>query len=308
MQLQRRGYGSAKCTGGSLTGAIAPRAPIRAPSAVASPSRRDARPRAYSPGEQHWHELPLKHVVKSQQFSKEALEVIFAEALKMEKVRPGTKDSKLLDGWTMATLFYEPSTRTRLSFESAIGKLGGTILSTESAGEYSSAAKGETLEGAPCRRSGQQRHLVDAMHSNRTTLRIRGSALPLPFSGPPCHHCTGPAMLTLARCRPRCRRHYPHHRGVRRLHRHPPFRGGRCGARCCSGVGSNHQCWRRPWPAPYAGKRRCCFCAPTCLPRRCVVRCCSCGGCCSRPPTALPMRCVAVQNDIVCDFNFRKKI
>lgn len=47
----------------------------------------------------------------------------------------------------MATLFYEPSTRTRLSFESAMARLGGTILSTESAGEYSSAAKGETLEG-----------------------------------------------------------------------------------------------------------------------------------------------------------------
>ena len=47
----------------------------------------------------------------------------------------------------MSTLFYEPSTRTRLSFESAMARLGGTVLSTESAGEYSSAAKGETLEG-----------------------------------------------------------------------------------------------------------------------------------------------------------------
>lgn len=47
----------------------------------------------------------------------------------------------------MATLFYEPSTRTRLSFEAAMGRLGGVIVSTESAGEYSSAAKGETLEG-----------------------------------------------------------------------------------------------------------------------------------------------------------------
>lgn len=53
----------------------------------------------------------------------------------------------MLEGYIMSTLFYEPSTRTRLSFESAMSKLGGTVVSTESAGEYSSAAKGETLEG-----------------------------------------------------------------------------------------------------------------------------------------------------------------
>lgn len=65
----------------------------------------------------------------------------------MEMVRPGSPESKQLEGYCMATLFYEPSTRTRLSFEAAMGKLGGVILSTESAGEFSSAAKGETLEG-----------------------------------------------------------------------------------------------------------------------------------------------------------------
>ncbi|KAJ4886994.1 hypothetical protein Rs2_26742 [Raphanus sativus] len=46
----------------------------------------------------------------------------------------------------MATLFYEPSTRTRLSFESAMKRLGGEVLTTENAREFSSAAKGETLE------------------------------------------------------------------------------------------------------------------------------------------------------------------
>jgi aspartate carbamoyltransferase catalytic subunit len=85
--------------------------------------------------------------VEAQQFGAEALNAIFAEAERMEKVRPGTPEAKVLDGRVMATLFYEPSTRTRLSFESAITHLGGTVLSTESAGEYSSAAKGETLEG-----------------------------------------------------------------------------------------------------------------------------------------------------------------
>jgi len=46
----------------------------------------------------------------------------------------------------MASLFYEPSTRTRLSFESAMQKLGGTVIGTENAREFSSAAKGESLE------------------------------------------------------------------------------------------------------------------------------------------------------------------
>lgn len=93
-----------------------------------------------------WHQLPLKHVVDSQQFDVAALEAIFKEATLMEKVKPGSAESMMLQGYCISTLFYEPSTRTRLSFESAAGKLGGIILSTESAGEYSSAAKGETLE------------------------------------------------------------------------------------------------------------------------------------------------------------------
>lgn len=96
--------------------------------------------------DKNWHKLECKHVIQSQQFGREAIDAIFKEAARMEKVRPGTPDAKMLEGRIMATLFYEPSTRTRLSFESAMARLGGTVLSTESAGEYSSAAKGETLE------------------------------------------------------------------------------------------------------------------------------------------------------------------
>jgi hypothetical protein len=96
----------------------------------------------------NWHLQKLKHVVDSGDFNRAAVDVVFKEALKMEKVRPHSKESRVLDGFIMSTLFYEPSTRTRLSFESAMTKLGGAVLSTESAGEYSSAAKGETLEGA----------------------------------------------------------------------------------------------------------------------------------------------------------------
>jgi aspartate carbamoyltransferase catalytic subunit len=59
-------------------------------------------------------------------------------------VKRGTDDR--LRGRILATLFYEPSTRTRLSFESAMLRLGGEIISSEMAAETSSAAKGETIQ------------------------------------------------------------------------------------------------------------------------------------------------------------------
>src|SRR5260370_13213697 len=51
-----------------------------------------------------------------------------------------------LNGRVMAALFYEPSTRTRLSFDAAMLRLGGQTMGTDNAREFSSAAKGETLE------------------------------------------------------------------------------------------------------------------------------------------------------------------
>ena len=51
----------------------------------------------------------------------------------------------MLRGRLLATLFYEPSTRTRLSFEAAMQKLGGGVLSVENARDSSSAVKGESI-------------------------------------------------------------------------------------------------------------------------------------------------------------------
>ena len=89
--------------------------------------------------------MKLHHVIESQQFSLPLLHELFQTAQRMEKVvaRGGTKD---YSGKIMASLFYEPSTRTRFSFESAMIRLGGRCISTESAREFSSIAKGETLE------------------------------------------------------------------------------------------------------------------------------------------------------------------
>lgn len=88
----------------------------------------------------------LDDVIESQQFDRDILNDIFEVARDMEKIEKNSSGSKMLRGHLMATLFYEPSTRTRLSFESAMKRLGGEVLTTENAREFSSAAKGETLE------------------------------------------------------------------------------------------------------------------------------------------------------------------
>jgi aspartate carbamoyltransferase catalytic subunit len=86
----------------------------------------------------------LRHVVESQQFSRPLLEELFARADDI-KSQPHLFSGRL-QGRLMAALFYEPSTRTRLSFEAAMLRLGGRTLGTDNAREFSSAAKGETLE------------------------------------------------------------------------------------------------------------------------------------------------------------------
>jgi aspartate carbamoyltransferase catalytic subunit len=86
----------------------------------------------------------LRHVVESQQFTRELLDDIFARA---DQIRDDPhRAAGRLQGRIMAALFYEPSTRTRLSFESAMLRLGGQTMGTDNAREFSSAAKGETLE------------------------------------------------------------------------------------------------------------------------------------------------------------------
>ena len=84
----------------------------------------------------------MRHLIDPLDFSVEEIDALLDLAGEIERNRE--KYSHLCDGKTLDTLFYEPSTRTRLSFEAAMLNLGGRVLGFASA-DSSSAAKGESI-------------------------------------------------------------------------------------------------------------------------------------------------------------------
>jgi len=90
-------------------------------------------------------DLRSKDILTAEQFSKEEVWLVIrtAEMLRDEMEKKRSLD--LLQGYLLATLFFEPSTRTRLSFEAAMHRLGGKVISVAQAKTASSAAKGESL-------------------------------------------------------------------------------------------------------------------------------------------------------------------
>jgi aspartate carbamoyltransferase catalytic subunit len=86
----------------------------------------------------------MKHLVSSEQFDKQNLAYLFRLADQI-KAQP-EKYRQVLKNKIVATIFFEPSTRTKLSFGSAAIRLGGTLISAENATENSSTTKGESIE------------------------------------------------------------------------------------------------------------------------------------------------------------------
>lgn len=85
----------------------------------------------------------LENLISIHDLDRKTIDHILDTAAKMETV--AVKRSKDLDSKIMAVLFFEPSTRTRLSFESAMLRLGGSVLGFAEAGVSSAGGKGETL-------------------------------------------------------------------------------------------------------------------------------------------------------------------
>ena len=85
--------------------------------------------------------MAIKSLVSITDYSKEKILQILEKAAEFEK----NPNQKILDGKVVATLFFEPSTRTRLSFETAVNRLGGRIIGFADKAT-TSGTKGETLK------------------------------------------------------------------------------------------------------------------------------------------------------------------
>lgn len=87
--------------------------------------------------------MPSRHIVKAVDLTPAELHKLFWEASMLE-VR--NRNPQTLQGRIVGLFFYEPSTRTMWSFDSAVKRLGGQTTVTAEAGLFSSAVKGETFE------------------------------------------------------------------------------------------------------------------------------------------------------------------
>ena len=122
--------------------------------------------------------LKGKDILHGNQFSKKDIDAIIKVASELEKELKKKDSLNLLKGKILATLFYEPSTRTRLSFEAAMQRLGGGIIGMGSV-ESSSVAKGETLADT-VRTVSQYADVIVLRHPRTGSAKEAANVTPIP--------------------------------------------------------------------------------------------------------------------------------
>lgn len=85
-----------------------------------------------------------KHIISITDFSREEIECVLEKSRMMEGNLSHSRTSSLMEGKILANLFFEPSTRTRMSFEAAMKRLGGMTIGFDHP-DISSEVKGETI-------------------------------------------------------------------------------------------------------------------------------------------------------------------
>lgn len=122
--------------------------------------------------------LPFPHLISTKQLTRADTEEILRVAAEMEKIKSKGK-SDLLKGKILASLFYEPSTRTRLSFETAMLRLGGDVITAEGI-QFSSLYKGETIEDT-MEMVGQYADIIAMRHPEQGSADKAAAASKVPF-------------------------------------------------------------------------------------------------------------------------------
>jgi aspartate carbamoyltransferase catalytic subunit len=122
--------------------------------------------------------LKGKDILHGNQFSKKDIDAIIKTSTEFEKEIKKKDSLTLLKGKILATLFFEPSTRTRLSFETAMQRLGGGVISMASA-ESSSAAKGESVADT-ARTVSQYADVIVIRHPRIGSAKEAADAVPIP--------------------------------------------------------------------------------------------------------------------------------
>lgn len=118
------------------------------------------------------------NILDTDQFSREDLEIILRTAARLEELEKARKAFGLLEGRILASLFFESSTRTRLSFETAMNRLGGRVISTVGF-QFSSISKGETLYDT-MKMIEAYADIAVIRHPNEGSSRIASAAVEIP--------------------------------------------------------------------------------------------------------------------------------
>lgn len=122
--------------------------------------------------------LPFRHLISTRQLTREDVDRLIALAEEMVAVRDAG-GSDLLKGKILAALFYEPSTRTRLSFEAAMLRLGGQVMTAEGI-QFSSLYKGETVEDT-IRMVGGYADIIAMRHPEQGSAKRAAEVSQVPF-------------------------------------------------------------------------------------------------------------------------------
>lgn len=122
--------------------------------------------------------LSFRHLTSAQQVTRADADALLRKAAEMETVlKKGPSD--LLKGKILAALFYEPSTRTRLSFESAMQRLGGSVITADGL-QFSSMYKGESIEDTIMMAAGYS-DIICMRHPEMGSADRAAAVSPVPF-------------------------------------------------------------------------------------------------------------------------------